>query len=356
MTNIVARYRVVQWSTGNVGKRALRAILDRKTLELVGVHAFSPDKIGSDAGLLAGTEPVGVLATDDADALIATAPDCVIYTPQVIDYPLVERFLRAGINVVTTGDFLTGTHHPNERASLEAAAAAGGATFLGTGFEPGFVNVVAGFLSGACRRVHSVRLIETLDCTEYPVRQAWTVLGFAKPPKQRLVELDPATTQYGLGYFETLDLVADMLGITLESKQGLVEHAVATRDFDLGFIRFAEGTVAGQRRTYRGYRNGRVVVELAICWTMSDDALDPQWTDPKGFAVEIEGDPRVDAVIRFGAPHDPALSTDTDVMSLLMTGTAMTAINAIPHLCEAPPGVITPVDLPITGSRGSLVD
>jgi hypothetical protein len=352
----MARYRVVQWATGNIGRRALRAVLDRDEIELVGVHAFSTDKVGRDAGEVAGIAPVGVLATDDVDALIGSGPDCVIYTPHVIDYALVGRMLRAGINVVTTGDFLTGTHHPAERAALEAAAVAGGATFLGTGFEPGFVNVVAGFLSGACRRVHSVKLIETLDCTQYPVRQAWTVLGFARPAKDRLVELDPTTARYGLGYFETLDLVANMLGIELESKRGLVEHALATRDIDLGWITFAKGTVAGQRRSYRGYRNGRIVVELAICWTMSDDALDPQWTDPHGFKVEIEGEPRVDAVIQFGPPHNSELSEDQDVMRLLMVGTAMAAVNAIPHVCEAAPGVITPIDLPISGTRGALVD
>ncbi len=352
----MARYRVVQWATGNVGRRALRAILDRDGFELVGVHAFSPDKVGRDAGTLAGIAPVGVLATDDVEALIGTAPDCVIYTPYVIDYALVERLLRAGVNVVTTGDFLTGTHHPKERAALDTAALKGGATFLGTGFEPGFVNVAAGFLSGACRRVHSVKLVETLDCTSYPVRDAWTVLGFAKPATDRLIELDPAATRYGLGYFETLDLVADMLGIELESKRGRVENALATRELDLGWITFARGTVAGQRRTYSGYRNGRVVVELAICWTMSDDALDPQWTEPEGFKVEIEGEPRVDAVIRFGPPHNSDLSEDRDVMSLLMVGTAMAAVNAIPHVCDAAPGVITPIDLPISGTRGALID
>jgi hypothetical protein len=350
------RYRVVQWTTGHIGQRALRAVLDREAFELVGVHAFSPEKVGQDAGVLAGIEPVGVLATDDVDALIGSAPDCVIYMPRVIDYDLVGRLLRKGINVVTTGDFLTGTHHPQELPALEDAAAAGGATFLGTGFEPGFVNVVAGFLTGACRSVHSVKLVETFDCTQYPVRDVWAVLGFAKPPRERFVEVDPATARYGLGYFETLDLVADMLGVELESKQGLVENALATRDFDLGWITFAKGTVAGQRRSYRGLRHGRIVVELAVCWKMSDDALDPQWPDPEGFKVEIEGEPRVDAVIRFGAPHDPDLSVEKDEKSLLSVGTAMAAVNAVPHVCDAAPGVMTPLDLPVSGTRGALID
>ena len=40
-----------------------------------------------------------------------------------------------------------------------------------------------------------------------------------------------------------------MLDIELESKRGLVEHALATRELDLGWITFAKGTVAGQRRS-----------------------------------------------------------------------------------------------------------
>lgn len=346
--------RVVQWSTGNVGRRALRAMLERGSIDVVGVYAHSEEKIGQDAGVLAGTAPSGVAATDDVDALLATAPDCVLYTPNRIDYSLVARILRTGVNVVTTGDFLTGSHHPREREMLEAAAADGQSTFLGTGFEPGFVNVVAGFLAGACRRVRSVRLVETLNCAQYPVREAWTVLGFAAPLEQRHAEFTPDSVRFGIGYFETLDLVAHMLGVELDDKRGTVEHAAATRDIDLGWIRFPAGSVAGQRRTYRGFVGGHAVVELAICWTMSDDGLEPQWTDPEGFSVEIEGEPRVDATIRFGLPRDPDLTDERDVMSLLMVGTAMAAVNAIPHVCDAPPGVITPLDLPMPGATSAV--
>jgi hypothetical protein len=344
----MAPYRVVQWSTGNIGSRALGVLLDRDDFDVVGVHAFGPDKVGRDAGVLADRPPVGVAATADADALIELRPDCVNYMPRVIDYELVIRMLRCGINVVTTGDFLTGTHHPVELPALEEAAQQGRATFLGTGFEPGFINVVAGFLTGACRRVDSVKLVETLDCTTYPVQDVWQLLGFGKPPRARVTQLDPQTQRYGLGYFETLDMIAAMLGTELDSKEAFVEPAVRTRDLNLGWVDYAAGTAGGQRRTYRGYRGGRPVVELAICWTMSDDALDPKWTDPKGFSVVIDGEPRVDATIRFGL-------TGQDMMTVLMDSTAVAAVNAIPFLCEARPGVITPIDLPITGSRGALV-
>jgi hypothetical protein len=343
----MAPYRVVQWSTGNIGKRALGILLERDDFDVVGVHALGAEKVGCDAGVLADRAPIGVTATGDVDALLDLAPDCVNYMPRAIDYELVERMLRRGINVVTTGDFLTGTHHPVELPALEEAARQGQATFLGTGFEPGFINVVAGFLTGACRRVQSVKLVETLDCTTYPVQDVWKVLGFGKPPRERLTQIDPATQRYGLGYFETLDMIATMLGIELDSKEAFVEPAVLTRDLNLGWVEYAAGTAGGQRRTYRGLRNGRPVVELAICWTMSDDALDPHWSDPKGFSVVIEGEPLVDATIRFGRPGQ-------DVMTVLMDSTAVAAVNAIPFLCEAQPGVITPIDLPVMGSRGAL--
>ena len=343
----MAQYQVVQWSTGNIGTRALGILLDRDDLDVVGVHAFGADKVGRDAGALADRPPIGVTATSDVDALLDLAPDCVNYMPRVIDYDLVQTMLRRGINVVTTGDFLTGTHHPVELPALEEAAQQGRATFLGTGFEPGFINVVAGFLTGACPRVRSVKLVETLDCTTYPVPDVWKVLGFGKPPREPVTHLDPAKQRYGLGYFETLDMIASMLGTELDAKEAFVEPAVLTRDLNLGWVDYAAGTAGGQRRTYRGYRGGRPVIELAICWTMSDDALEPKWPDPKGFSVVIDGEPYVDATIRFGRPGE-------DVMTVLMDSTAVAAVNAIPFLCDARPGVITPIDLPISGSRGSL--
>jgi hypothetical protein len=343
----MAQYEVVQWSTGNIGTRALGILLDRDDFDVVGVHAFGSDKVGCDVGVLADRPPVGVAATGDTDALLDLRPDCVSYLPRVIDFDLVARMLRCGINVVTTGDFLTGSHRPAERAALEEAGRQGGATFLGTGFEPGFINVVAGFLTGACRRVDSVKLVETLDCTTYPVQDVWKVLGFGKLPRERLTILDPEKQRFGLGYFETLDMIATMLGVELDAKEAFVEPAVLTRDLNLGWVEYAAGTAGGQRRTYRGLRNGRPVVELAICWTMSDDALDPKWPDPKGFSVVIEGAPYVDATIRFGKPGE-------DVMTVLMDSTAVAAVNAIPFVCAAQPGVITPIDLPITGSQGAV--
>ena len=52
-----ARYRVVQWTTGNVGKSSVQAIAANPGLELVGCYAWSPDKVGRDVGELCGIDP-----------------------------------------------------------------------------------------------------------------------------------------------------------------------------------------------------------------------------------------------------------------------------------------------------------
>ena len=41
-------YRVIQWSTGNVGRAALRCIIAHPELELAGLWVHSADKAGRD--------------------------------------------------------------------------------------------------------------------------------------------------------------------------------------------------------------------------------------------------------------------------------------------------------------------
>src|SRR3954462_643507 len=100
--------RVVQWTTGNVGKQSVQAIVQRPDLELVGCYAWSPDKVGKDVGELCGLAPIGVLATNDVDALLALKADCVVYNPMWIDVDVMVRILESGSNIVSTAAFITG--------------------------------------------------------------------------------------------------------------------------------------------------------------------------------------------------------------------------------------------------------
>ncbi len=85
--------------------------------------------------------------------------------------------------------------------------------------------------------------------------------------------------------------------------------------------------MAGVTRTYLGYAHGRSIVELRVRWTMSR-SLDCEWSDPEGYWIEIEGEPRVEAAISFLPPVTPGTSDEPDVMGVLLVGTAMAAVNA----------------------------
>src|SRR5688500_12749594 len=98
--------RVVQWTTGNVGQRSVRAVVAHPELELVGCYAWSADKVGRDVGELCGIDPVGVAATDDVGALFDLHPDVVVYNPMWPSTDEVVQILEAGVNVVSTAAFI----------------------------------------------------------------------------------------------------------------------------------------------------------------------------------------------------------------------------------------------------------
>ena len=131
--------RVAQWTTGNVAAEAVKALLARPDLVLVGAYAYSSDKVGVDVGKLCNLgRDVGICATDDVDALLALAPHCMIYTPLHFDVGEVERILRAGVNIVTSAEFMTGSNLSEAyRVAVETAAHDGDATIFGSGMNPG---------------------------------------------------------------------------------------------------------------------------------------------------------------------------------------------------------------------------
>ena len=64
--------RVIQWATGSVGRHAVRAVHAHPDLELVGAYVYSADKAGRDVGDICDIGPIGVTATGDRDAILAS--------------------------------------------------------------------------------------------------------------------------------------------------------------------------------------------------------------------------------------------------------------------------------------------
>lgn len=340
--------RVVQWTTGNVGRRALRAILRHPDLELVGVYAHDPDKIGRDAAELAGlTGSVAVAATDDVDALVAQAPDACSYNPLWPDVDQLCRLLAAGVNVCSTAGFITGRAlGPEATGRLEAAAAGGGATLFGTGVNPGFANLFALVSAQICDRVDRIRVLESADASAYESRATQESVGFGYPIDGP--DLLERTRRGSAVFADAVALMADALGIELTDITFDADYAVATADNDLGFMVIPEGTVAGIDGRWRGRARGRDVVVLNYQWTMGAH-VDAPFTLRHGYFVEIDGEPSVRSQFQILPPRD---WDEPGYMGLGMIMTAMPAVNAIPAVVAAAPGIATHAILPLVTARG----
>ena len=99
--------RIVIWGTGFVGKLVIEELVKHPEFELVGVGVSNPDKVGKDVGEICGIAPIGVMATDDVDALVALQPDALVhYGPTAAkaddNIRVISAFLAAGIDVCST--------------------------------------------------------------------------------------------------------------------------------------------------------------------------------------------------------------------------------------------------------------
>jgi len=343
-------YRVIQWTTGNVGRRAVRAIVEHPELELVGLFAHGDDKVGRDAGELCGLPRLGVKATRDVDELLALRADCVNYNGLLPDVDALERFLAAGTNVVITTGMVTGKNLGIQKR-LEKAAQAGKSSIFGSGINPGFMNMLPIVLTAMTDRVHSVSMTETADVRVYRSAGSWEIFGWGKPLGQ---QSDMSQNPMNAVFLDGVDWMADALGVELEEHRVETEYAIAKQDIVLPWMSFPKGTVAGQRISWKGLAHGRCVVNCTVAWKMGED-LEPNWQAPQGYEIVIEGEPRIRTVVELEQPTVPGLSREGDRMELIMICTAMPPVLAIPHVCRAKPGVVTYSDLPSMGAHGLVV-
>jgi hypothetical protein len=343
-------YRVVGWSTGGVGRLAIRAIARRPDLELVGVWVHSAEKDGVDAGTLAGIAPVGVAATTDADALLALGPDCVCYSAsgEAMDaaaVPDMARMLEAGINVVTVST--PGLVHPagyqaEWRAQLEAAAAKGDATLYASGIEPGFAgDQLPLTLMTMSDTVRSVRIQEIFRYDGYPVTFVmFDVFGFGKPMEYQAIMSMPGVQSGSWG--PPVRMIADRLGVELDEIRETYEKVVTPRTLEVAAGTIEAGTVGAVRFETIGVVNGRDAIVIEHVNRMAGD-LAPEWPTASRdgtYRIAVEGNPDLTCELTVG---QPATASDDG-----MVATTMRLVNAIPYVCDAPAGLTSSLELPLT--------
>jgi hypothetical protein len=350
-------YRVVQWSTGNVGRHALAGIDARPDLELAGVWVSNPAKVGKDAGELAGLgRELGVAATDDAQALLALRPDCVVYTAMA-DVRIFEALeelatiLRSGVNVVSSSpvflQFPDGVVPPEMSDPIRAAAAEGDSSIFVNGIDPGFANDWLPLsLTAISERIDEVRCLEVLNYATYDQGTVlFDIMGFGRPLDDIPMLLQPGVLTMAWG--SVVRQLAAGLGVRLDGVEEWFTRLPAPETFQVASGPIEKGTAAALRFEVRGLLNGRPVIVLEHVTRLRDD-LGPDWPQPAGagcYRVVVTGEPNYTLDLQL-------LGTDGDHNTAGLKATAMRLVNAVPAVIEARSGLLSSLDLPLVTGRG----
>ena len=350
--------RVIVWGTGNVGRPAIRAVLSHPGLELAGVVVSNPKKVGVDAGLLAGIAPVGVLASNDASALLAAGADAVVYTatadtrPEEAMHDLLQC-LKAGCNVVSSAFYSLlhpGSSFEQVLQPIEAACQASGASVFVSGIDPGWaMDMLPALVSGTSSAITEIRSREIFNYALYDqphvVRE---VIGFG----HSMDTLPPMLHEFAIEmvWGPMVRMVGDALGhpvshIEVQVERRALEHDVTVASMGL----FRAGTQGAFRFEVRGLHNGHPLFVLEHI-TRIDDSCAQDWPYPPHgqgcHQVIVAGNPTVTLSLHAEDRFEPGVAGGGNASA------ACWLVNAIPGVAQGRAGVLTMLDLPrIDGSQ-----
>jgi 2,4-diaminopentanoate dehydrogenase len=350
--------KVAAIGTGNVGRHALTQLINDPRFELTGVWVSSDAKAGKDAGELAGLDvSTGITATTDLDAVLATNPECAVYTAMA-DNRLVEaledyrRILAAGINVVASAavflQYPWGTLPDEMIKPISEAAEAGKASIFVNGIDPGFANdLVPMALAGTCQSVEQIRCMEIINYDTYDSATVmFDVMGFGKPLDELPMLLQPGVLSLAWG--SVVRQLAAGLAIDLDEVTETYVREPAPEAFDIASGHIAKGTAAALRFEVRGMKDGKAAVVLEHVTRLRDD-LRPDWPQPAqeggSYRIEITGEPSYALDLCLSSPNG-------DHNHAGLVATAARVVNAIPEVIAAPPGIRTTLDLPLVTGKG----
>ncbi len=301
-------------------------------------------------------EPIGVIATNDADALIALVPGCVVYAASgperdaaaVRDY---VRLLEAGINVVSTSStslvYPPSYFAPDWRHQLEEAAAVGHASLYVSGIFPGFASdELALLMTTQSKNIRSITASEVALNDHYPVADVMMDgMGFGRP-----LDFEPMLKTPGfieMAWKAPIYLMARGLGVEIEEVRGYLDRQLSNRDIEVAFGTIAAGTCGAVRTRAAGVVNGREAIVIEHIIRMARDVA-PDWPHSQSdatYRVDIVGDPDIHCEMTLGEAEGHGAGRAA------MTSTAMRVVNAIPYVIDAPAGLLSSLDIPMTLPR-----
>lgn len=325
--------RVLQYGLGPIGQEVARTVLDKDdAIALVGAVDIDPDKVGRDVADVIGDgrAPTGVSVSDDAEATLARSPpDVVLHTTTSFLEEVSDQLVQcaqAGAHVVSSTEELSFPYQraPDLSERLNRVAREEGVVIVGTGVNPGYaMDTLPLMATGVCTAVRGVHVERVVDASER--REPLQAKVGAGISTQAFEEKKAAGGFGHIGLRESLQMVADGLGWTLEAVEEELQPVHADAPVDTGFRQVAPGDVAGIHHAAAGRIDGEVAVTLDLKMYVGADASYD--------AVEVEGDPPIDLRVQNG------IFGDTATVGML--------VNTAPIAASARPGLQTMADLPV---------
>lgn len=350
MSSTRTSYRVIQCGTGQTGTYAIGHILDHPDLELVGLKVHSQQKVGLDAGDLAALEPTGVKAVDDLNAILALDADCVSYIATDIGRDLKEvvgdvcQFLECGKNVVctqTTLGFLPALGDELATKVTEACRT-GGTSFYATGLMPDGSQLLCATAASMGRRVDSVGIHEMYDASTYAEPTVYQALGLGLPAGH-----EPSPAIFEHLWRPWMMLVAHVFGAEIGDYRHAHKSSVASRTYDLPAGHIGKGTVCAIHHTLEGLVDGVCRVRADGTYWLGDQGCPEDWGRTFGLAgyrISVRGRPDMTVQFEFAGGEHEVMGGP---MAAACEATAARAVNLIPAVCNAKPGLLTFLDLPM---------
>jgi hypothetical protein len=322
----------------------LREVIDRPELELVGLFVYTADKVGVDAGTLVDRPLTGVRATNDKSTILGLDADVVIHAaskafPVNTNTDDIVALLESGKDVITTTSYNhLPTYGSDARDRIRAACERAGTRFHAAGEHPGFMfERLATSITALSQRVDRITVQEFVDCSRVPVKEMLVdLMGMGKRPEEITVD-SRMFRALSLQYEQAIGAAAEVLGLAIDEVRPAIQTGTSPHDVAVAFGTLPAGTVVGQILSWTGYHDGRPALVAEEYWTVTSDI--PGWDlSLEGFRVRV----LVDGVppFRLDLTIDRDRLGDHQAVAVGQTMVAMTAVNAIPYVLVAPPGIV----------------
>ena len=326
--------RVLQWGLGAMGSGMAKLALKKSGLKIVAAVDGYEGYNGKDLGDILGVEKTGVIVTNQPETVLnkENVDLVVIATTSWTEkqMPDLRKILKAGINCISIAEEMSTpeAQSPELAKELDELAKANGVSILGTGVNPGYVlDLMVVMLSGGCHDVERIEASRVNDLSPYGPTVMETQ-GVGTSPEAFRAGVEAGTIVGHVGFPESIRMISDAIGLGVDRIEEIREPIVSKVRRETPHVVIEPGMVAGCAHIGIGYRGDKEVIRL----------IHPQQVHP-----QLEGQDTGDYINIYGTPEVHMAITPEYAGGIATQGIA---VNMIPHVFAATPGLKRMIDLP----------